>query len=258
MGDWNNQHVIICADDFAYNAACSAGIAQLATNGKIHATSAMVLSPRWASDAALLKPLRGRISVGLHLDWTSEFAIAAGHGMGLGGAILRNWLPAALGGFSVDAARRVIDAQLDAFEAHFSAPPDHIDGHQHIQQFAGIRQALVQAIVARYPASKPWLRISNPVSQEKTFKAQVISAQGASKLIALATEADIPVRPYLTGVYNFTGGADAYHLRLAQWMRNASQGAVLMCHPATAAEPGDAIGAARVWEFAVLSGATGK
>lgn len=253
MNDWAAQRVIICADDFAYNASCSAGIAQLATNGKIHATSVMVLSKRWAQDAALLKPLRSNISVGLHVDWTSEFAIAAGHGMGLGAAMLRSWLPAALGGFDVAAARRVIDAQLDAFEAHWGAPPDHIDGHQHVQQFGGIRQALVQAVLARYPAKKPWLRVSSPFEEEKTVKASVIAAQGASQLIALATQAGIPVRPYLTGIYDFTGGAQAYRSRLNAWLRAAPQGTVLMCHPAVAAEPGDSIGAARVWEFAGLS-----
>ncbi len=249
----STQRVVICADDFAYNAACSAGIAKLAAKGNIHATSAMVLSPRWAIDAALLQPLRGTISVGLHLDWTSEFAVAAGHGMGLGAAMLRSWLPATVGGFDAAAARRVIDAQLDAFEAHWGAPPDHIDGHQHVQQFAGIRQALVQAIVARYPAHKLWLRISSPVEKEKTFKTRVINAQGASQLIALATQAGISVRPYLSGIYDFTGGENAYRSRLLQWLRDAPQGTVLMCHPAVAAEAGDAIGTARVWEFAALS-----
>ena len=40
--------VILCADDFAVNASASLGIAKLAGLGRISATSAMVLSPRWA------------------------------------------------------------------------------------------------------------------------------------------------------------------------------------------------------------------
>ncbi len=78
------RRVILCADDFAANASVSRGIAELATAGRISATSAMVLSPRWAQDVALLEPVRAQIDVGLHLDWTSEFAVAQGHGLSLG------------------------------------------------------------------------------------------------------------------------------------------------------------------------------
>ena len=87
--------VIVCADDFAVNASASMGIAKLAGMQRISATSAMVLSPRWAQDVALLQDLRGQIDVGLHLDWTSDFALACGHGMSLGAAMRRAWL----GGF---------------------------------------------------------------------------------------------------------------------------------------------------------------
>ena len=92
--------------------------------GRISATSAMVLSPRWAADAPLLQDLRGQLDVGLHLDWTSDFAVAAGYGLSLGRAMAK----ALMGGFNRDAARVVIERQLDAFEAAWKAPPDHVDG----------------------------------------------------------------------------------------------------------------------------------
>jgi hypothetical protein len=41
--------VILCADDFAVHESASLGIAHLARLGRISATSAMVLSPRWAA-----------------------------------------------------------------------------------------------------------------------------------------------------------------------------------------------------------------
>ncbi|MFT7116284.1 MAG: putative glycoside hydrolase/deacetylase ChbG (UPF0249 family), partial [Rhodoferax sp.] len=72
--------VILCADDFAVHAGASRGIAELALLGRLSATSVMVLSPRWTQDVALLQDLRDRIDVGLHLDWTSDFALDAGHG----------------------------------------------------------------------------------------------------------------------------------------------------------------------------------
>jgi len=85
----STRRVVLCADDYALSAAVSQGIAALAEAGRLSATSAMVLSPRWREDAARLAPLRNRLDVGLHLDWTSDFAREAGHGLGLGATMLR-------------------------------------------------------------------------------------------------------------------------------------------------------------------------
>lgn len=250
--------IVLCADDFAVHEAASRGIAQLAAMGRLSATSAMVLSPRWAQDVALLHEWRGRIDVGLHLDWTSEFALAAGHGLSLKAAMLK----AALGGFTVAAARSVIARQLDAFEAQWKAPPDHIDGHQHLQQFAGIRQALVQLIQERYPAQPPYLRISQTRTAPAgtgarhrlaDLKGAVIAAMGASALRRLAQDASIPCAPVLGGVYDFSGGASRYAQRMNDWLALAHSGDLLMCHPGRGAQPGDDIGAARAWEFEYLA-----
>ncbi|NCN97004.1 MAG: ChbG/HpnK family deacetylase, partial [Rhodoferax sp.] len=164
--------VIVCADDFAVHQSASLGIAKLARMGRISATSAMVLSPRWAQDVALLHELRGQIDVGLHLDWTSDFAVAAGHGLSLGQAMRR----ALLGGFDVTLTRGVIERQLDLFEARWKAPPDFVDGHQHVQQFAGIRQALVALLQQRYgtQVAPPYLRISRAPPGLNNLKSLVI------------------------------------------------------------------------------------
>ena len=239
----------ICADDFAASQPISEGIARLAASGRINATSAMVLSPRWAADAALLRDVRGHIDVGLHLDWTSEFARAAGHGLSLKGAMLR----AVLGGFDQAAARTVIARQLDAFEAVWQGPPDHIDGHQHVQQFSGIRQALVALVQERYAPGAVYFRLSAGVATDKNIKTRIIAAMGASALARLSGAAGIACAPALLGIYDFSGGAARYALRMAQWLRDAPEGAIIMCHPAARAEAGDEIGAAREWEQSYLA-----
>jgi predicted glycoside hydrolase/deacetylase ChbG (UPF0249 family) len=247
------RRVILCADDFAVNASASRGIAELAAAGRISATSAMVLSPRWAQDVALLEPVRSRIDVGLHLDWTSDFAVAQGHGLSLGRAMLK----AVLGGFDCRAARTVIDHQLDLFEAHWQAPPDYVDGHQHVQQFAGIRQALVQALSDRYAGligRKPYLRLSRAPVGRADMKAKVIAAMGAGALERIADRAELTGARALLGIYDFTGGQAAYGRAMAQWLAQAPTGSIIMCHPAQAAAGGDAIGPARVWEYGYLSG----
>ncbi|MEI8028864.1 MAG: ChbG/HpnK family deacetylase [Comamonadaceae bacterium] len=256
--------VILCADDFAVNESASTGIAKLASSGRISATSVMVLSPRWPQDVALLHDLRGQIDVGLHLDWTSAFAAASGHGLSLPAAMLK----ATLGSFGSDAAftvtRGVIERQLDAFEAHWKAPPDYVDGHQHVQQFAGIREALVQVLVSRYGgggaqatgnAHRPYLRISRAAAGTFDAKSLVIAAMGAVALEKLATEAGLVVTNSLLGVYDFSGTPARYAVLMDGWLSAAPVGCVIMCHPAQAAEPGDAIGVARAQEFAYLGSA---
>ena len=243
------KRLILCADDFAVHQPASQGIARLAAAGCISATSAMVLAPRWAADAPLLHDLRGRIDVGLHLDWTSAFAVAAGHGLSLGGAMAK----AVMGGFNRDAARVVVERQLDAFEAQWKAPPDHVDGHQHVQQFAGIREALVTALALRYPDRKPYLRVSRAPAGQADFKSRTIAAMGANAIDKIATYACLTGVSALSGIYDFSGTAERYGQRMKAWLQTSPDHTIIMCHPALSAEPGDSIGAARAREFAYLS-----
>lgn len=247
------QGVILCADDFAIHASASEGIADLAVAGRLSATSVMVLSPRWAQDVALLRPLRGQLDVGLHLDWTSDFALAAGHGLPLKAAMLK----ALLGGFDPAAARTVINRQLDAFETHWQAPPDFVDGHQHVQQFDGIRQALVQALSSRYGSStvKPYLRVSRPAPRMSDLKSRIIAAMGANAIEKIACQANLSCSKALLGIYNFSDSPTRYAQLMKSWLQGASAGSLIMCHPARQAETGDAIGQARAQEYAYLRSA---
>ena len=242
--------VILCADDFAIHASASEGIADLAVAGRLSATSAMVLSPRWPQDVALLRPLRGQLDIGLHLDWTSDFALAAGHGLPLRAAMFK----ALLGGFDPAAARLVIDRQLDAFEAQWQAPPDFVDGHQHVQQFAGIRQALVQALSSRYGSSsvKPYLRVSRAAPGGADLKSHIIAAMGANAIEKLAGKEQLTYSKALLGIYDFSGTPARYAALMTGWLQGAPAGGLIMCHPARQAETGDAIGPARTQEYAYL------
>ena len=244
--------MVLCADDYAQHAGVTQAVLALAAQGRLTATSAMVLSPRWREDAAPLRELRGRIDVGLHLDFTSDFAIAAGHGLSLGTAMRR----ALLGGFDAAAARGVIERQLDAFEAAWGAPPDHVDGHQHVQQFAGIREPLVELLARRYGARAPWLRVSRAPKGQRTLKSRVIAGLGAGALESIASGARIPCAPVLSGIYDFAGDEAGYARRMAGWLADSPAGTLLMCHPGAAPDAAaapDPIATARRWEWAHLA-----
>jgi chitin disaccharide deacetylase len=251
------KHLILNADDFAFNAAVSRGIVTLAQQGRLTATSAMTLSPRWAKDAPALAELRGHIDVGLHLDWTSPFAIEAGHGRGLKRAILS----AVMGGFDKTTARVVIERQLDAFERVWHAPPSHIDGHQHVHQFKGIRDALVDIMANRYKGvssdQKPYLRISKGASGWLDVKANVIAALNSNAIKNIAIKASITATRGLFGIYNFVGSEGDYGRLMAQWLMQAPDQTIIMCHPAhgklDTLDVNDSIIQARQREFNYLS-----
>lgn len=240
--------IVLCADDFALNAPVSQGIAALAAKGRLSATSALVLSPRWAQDVHSLHALRGRVDVGLHLDWTSAFAQSAGHGMPLGVLMVR----AALDLLNPAVLRGVIERQLDTFEAHWHAPPDHIDGHHHVHQFRGIREALLETVQRRYPQNKPWVRVSLAPPGQRDLKAHIIAAWGAQALIRQANQARVPHSALLSGIYDFSGGEADYAQHMVRWLSEARAHTVLMCHPAQKGGVPTPMGRAGIWENAYL------
>jgi predicted glycoside hydrolase/deacetylase ChbG (UPF0249 family) len=230
----------------------SQGIVALVVLGRLSATSVMSLSPRWAEDAVALRDVRERLDVGVHLDWTSRFAIDAGHGSGLGAVMAR----AALRLYKQKSIEDEIERQLDAFEAHWQAVPDHIDGHQHVQQFAVFRHALAEVLMRRYgrETQRPWVRVSQVA--QPGLKAQVISAMGAQELQRWAQANHWPHVGPLLGAYGFDGSMDDYARHMQAWLANLPQDkpALIMCHPAVSAQADDEIGAARKCEFAYLAG----
>ena len=251
------KHLILNADDFAFNAAVSRGIVTLAQKCRLTATSAMTLSPRWATDAPALAELRDQIDVGLHLDWTSPFAVADGHGKSLPKAMLQ----AVFGGSNIEAAKVVIERQLDVFEQVWKAPPSHIDGHQHVHQFKGIRDALVDIMAKRYQGvpndQKPYLRISKGSSGWLNVKAKVIATLNSNAIKNIAIKANITPARGLFGIYNFKGTEADFAKLMGQWLLAASDHTIIMCHPAQggleALDANDDIAQARQREFNYLA-----
>jgi predicted glycoside hydrolase/deacetylase ChbG (UPF0249 family) len=247
-----HKSIVLCADDYALNDSVSQGIVALALKKRLSATSVMTLSPLWEQHAPALRELQGAIDVGLHLDWTSEFAHQAGWGQGLAAMMWRSLS----GGLDATRVREAIERQFDAFERIWQSPPDHVDGHQHIQQFDGLREVLCEVLLRRYGQSKqkPWLRISQ--THKTGFKGALISWMGAKSLKNWALAHNWPVVSPLLGVYNFDGTQADYALSMQGWLAEASNletKALVVCHPALKGGAGDAIGNARANEFAYLS-----
>jgi len=155
------RSVILCADDYGLSDGVSRGIVELAAMGRLSATGAMTNMPGWRRAAPDLRPLKGRIGIGLHLNLTTGSPLGLTPQLAPEGRFppLRELLAKAFRGGLDEAEIRVeIARQLDAFEEVHGEPPSFIDGHQHVHVLPVIRQALLQALRERGYAGRVWLR----------------------------------------------------------------------------------------------------
>ncbi len=244
--------LLLCVDDYALHPLIDHAVLQLAGKGRISATSCMSTAPRWHTAAQDLKPLRPQLAVGLHFNLTESHG-GLYHALGLKQAIAQAYL----GRWRIGQWQAVWREQLDAFEAAMGTPPDFIDGHQHVHQLPGVRQALLQEITARYAAhERPWLRSTVPAGRLWTYaKASIIVALGGWAATRLWRHAGLALNHGFAGVYGFDAPTPAaYRVQMQSWLRQVQPGSLIMCHPAAGVVEGDAIGQQRPRECAYLLG----
>lgn len=159
--------IVLCADDYGLSSGVSQGIAALIAGGRLTATGCMALFPAWPEHARELRACTAAhpADVGLHLTLTDHAPLTAAAGVAGDGKLppLSVLLPRALAGaLPRPGIAAEIDAQLDAFESAWGAPPDFVDGHQHVHLLPGVRGPLLAALARRYgmggTAARPWLR----------------------------------------------------------------------------------------------------
>ncbi|MGE5450575.1 MAG: ChbG/HpnK family deacetylase [Acidobacteriota bacterium] len=269
------RQVVVCVDDFGLHEGVNQAVLDLLRLQRISAVSCLVDGASWATDAAALKngahrPGARQADVGLHLNLTEcldPIAQADWPSRPLSGLIAAAYLRR----LDPQALQTEVARQWDRFVAVWGAPPDFVDGHQHVHQLPQVRDALMAVLDRRlsHQAPRPWLRCCRSpgwrawgpgVSWADAFKAQVIGALGATELARLAQARGLRTSAHLLGVYPFDADEPAYLKRWQGWLHAAqSQGDLIMCHPAkpgqalTAAQ--DGIAASRAMEYRVLTGA---
>lgn len=244
------RSLILCADDFALHPLVDAAVAQLARAGRLSATSCMTTAPRWREAAPLLAALRPQLSVGLHFNLTES------HGGAVPaqelGAVIRQAYTCR---WSAAQMRAQWQQQLDAFEQALGTAPDFIDGHQHVHQLPGVRQALLAELSTRYGAhERPWVRSTVPAGQLwRASKALIIALLGGFAATRLWQQAGLRTNCGFAGVYGFDAPTPQdYGAHMQAWLAQVQPGSLLMCHPAAGVMPNDAIAAQRPVECAYL------
>lgn len=241
--------LVVCADDFGLNTPVNDAVLELAAAGRLSAASCLVDGAAVHDGARRLREgRRTAIDLGLHLNLTESF----------GDRSLRWTLPKLIGRayarlLNLDQVRQEVRRQLTLFEDIFDAPPDHVDGHQHVHQLPGVRQMLFGELQARYPGRRPWLRSGRTPFGLLPLKPAVISFLGARTFAAEATKKGFATNGRLLGVYDFETTSDAYANHLQHWLGSARPWDLLMCHPALGNDSRDAISSARWTEYGVLA-----
>lgn len=260
----------VCIDDFGLTPGINQAVIDLATNGKINATSILVdgkyLDEADIEQLYLLKH-QGKLQLGLHLNFTELLSEAQDPDLvkPIGKQILSNLTN--LSKFN-DAIYNEICRQFFTFEQLFDRYPDYIDGHQHVHLLPAIFNNLVRFYQEyRLDQEKIWIRSLNRVHLLNNLKLPGISAKKNWILRFVTKKAKTKIfylRRELLGVYNFDQDEQGYAQLLHKWLLNArnyiqstGRGAVIMVHPAdpqldTPADYDDPIATARRVEYRVL------
>ncbi len=229
----------LCADDYGISPSVNAAIRDLVVRGRLNATSVMVVAPSFHRGEALalqaLNAKAQRAAIGLHVTLTAPFRplsegfrpLRDGAFLPLGTLLLR----AGLRSLERDALDREITRQVRVFAEHFGRPPDFIDGHQHVQLFPQIRDALLT--VARREAPAAWVRqcgrslpTRRALDDRKGLLLDVLSRGFRRAAAALG----VRTNPAFAGTYTFRDQAD-FAATFPQFLDGLPDGSVVMCHP---------------------------
>ena len=239
MAATNLRRIVLCADDYGISPGVNEAIRSLIAKGRLNATSAMVVAPSLTSTEAAaltaLKRIAPYLQIGLHFTLTAPFRPASeGYTQLRDDAFLS--LPATLGSALIarldrDRIAQELRAQIAAFSQSFGYPPDFVDGHQHVQIFPQIREAVLSVTREMLPGA--WMRqcgrvtpLSARVSDRKGILLDMMSAGFRKRATALG----VTVNPGFAGSYDFSADPDFATL-FPKFLDGLPDGGVVMCHP---------------------------
>ena len=232
-----NDGVILNADDYAMTRGISDGILALAEAGRLSATSAIVTTDHWGSDAAAAIKLRGRFAVGLHLNLTFGKPLGPMPRLAPDGILPS---PDVLIGRAV--SRRIdhseiageIERQLDRFEEMAGVAPDFVDGHHHAHVLPGVRDELIAALKRRFPNGGPLVRVPSDTATA-ILRRQVAAGKALSvALLSLGLRRLVEANAFVANA-GFSGfstfGAVPYAKEFSAFLVGLGPRPMIMCHP---------------------------
>ena len=228
----------LCADDFALSPAVTRGILEALAAGRLTATSAMTTQKGWPKAAKAFRDLAPQADLGLHFNLTLGGPLGEMPAFAPDGAFpaMNAIVPAAWRRALPRAEiRNELRRQLDAFEEAFGAPPDFVDGHQHVQVLPGIADDLIAELARRGLAGKTWLRDSadrpRRIFARGRHWGKALTVAGLARgFRAKAKAAGFTLNDGFSGFSDFDAKAD-YAEEFASYLRAPGRKPLIMCHP---------------------------
>lgn len=244
----NLKTITLCADDFGLNPNISLGIINLVCLKHLSAVSCMTNMPDFITFSDELKKCQNQEQIGLHFNLTEGHFVSEPEKKcySLNELLIKTHLRLYNESFFV----REFKAQLENFVKVMGFYPHFVDGHQHVHQFPGVREAILLVYEQELRKHKTYIRVTYPsinVSSYR-FKAFVLALTGGKAMSGLLNKLDIPHNHYFSGVYDFSPRTD-YPALMKEWLSRVEDNTLIMCHPSQGLTHDDAIGLARVQEY---------
>jgi predicted glycoside hydrolase/deacetylase ChbG (UPF0249 family) len=232
------RHIWLCADDYGISRSVNRAVRELILRGRLNATSVMTGAPHFdPEEAAELDKLNSgvtRAAIGLHVTLTGPFRpmsegfkpLDHDHFLAL------NKMMRAAMTRRLDPARLIIEVatQIEAFVRAFGRPPDFLDGHQHVQLFPQVRDAVLK--VATVAAPRAWIRqCGRPraAGRRKSHKELVLDVLSLG-FRRKARRLGVAFNPAFAGAYDFHREPDFAKV-FPRFLAGQPDGGLVMCHP---------------------------
>jgi len=121
--------------------------------------------------------------------------------------------------------------QLATFQELFGRPPDFVDGHQHVQLFPQVRQAVLETVT--WVAPTAWVRQcggSLPLHRRLTDPKGLLIDWLSREFRARAKNLGIATNPAFAGTYTYRANAD-FAAIFPGFLDGLPEGGLVMCHP---------------------------
>jgi chitin disaccharide deacetylase len=229
----------LCADDYGISPSVNGAIRDLIVQGRLNATSVIVISPsfepREADALIALNAGSRRAAIGLHVTLTAPFRpLTKDFTRTYADAFLTVPPALVLALFRRYDPRQLaaeIAAQVDAFVAAFKRPPDFVDGHQHVQLFPQIRDAFLTVVKSKAPLA--WVRQcgrSMPLAKRFADKKGLLLDVLSRGFRVRAAQFGVRTNPAFAGTYDFDAKVDFAAL-FPTFIDGLPENSVVMCHP---------------------------
>ncbi|BAT58732.1 hypothetical protein GJW-30_1_01259 [Variibacter gotjawalensis] len=231
------RSIWLCADDYGMAPGVNAAIRDLIERGRLNATSVMTAQPACDADAAraLLDCVGAdkNAAIGLHVTLTAPFRPLTPNFTPLSDGAFPTLTPMLLRALARQLDRaalaREVDAQFTRFAELFGRAPDFVDGHQHVQLFPQIRDAVLAATAKHAPGAR--VRQGGRAQPAGLGDPKGMLLDALSRTFkANAAAFGLATNPAFAGTYTFSSATDFSRI-FPSFLNGLPDGGLVMCHP---------------------------